>query len=105
MILTLLQIAITIVCLIDLTDINTTYRKIIAYMMGTTEEKVKVNLCSLCITWWVSLAFIVFTGAFTITNLMLCAIIAVSTPIIQEVIRLTQDIIITLTNKLYEIIH
>lgn len=101
MLLTLLQIGIIIVCIVDLTDIDTTYRKVIAYFMGTTEQSVKVHLCSLCITWWSTLLYTILTSL-TITNIMLCALIAVFTPVIQGIIKLIQDIIIKLIDIVYE---
>lgn len=105
MILTLLKIAILVVCIIDLTDINQTFKKVIAYLLKTTPERVKVNLCSLCICWWCSLAYIILTNQFTINNLMWCGIICVFTSPIKEIIKLIQDLIYNIINRIYEIIE
>lgn len=105
MILDLLQIAIITTAIIDHTDIIDSIKGAIAKWLRKSKERITIKPfeCSLCTTWWCCLSYITFTGHFTITNLMLCILMAVSTKVISNAIYTVQDLFIWMTNKINKI--
>ena len=50
--------------------------------------------CSLCMTFWTCLAYIILTNNFSIMNLVWCCGAAASTPILDEVLQFIRDAVI-----------
>lgn len=103
MILDLLLITIFVICLIDLTDINTSIKKYIAKIIHTKNyNSISVGLCSLCISWWSNLAYIIITGNISIINLLFAILFPVMSIQIKDIIVLIQDTITKIINLIYE---
>lgn len=58
--------------------------------------------CSLCLTWWTGLIWILITG-FRFDYVVLCLGIACFTPIIKDIILLTRDFLQYLIDRAYNI--
>lgn len=58
--------------------------------------------CSLCLTWWTGLIWILVTG-FRFDYVVLCLGIACFTPIIKDIILLTRDFLGWIIDRAYNI--
>lgn len=95
MIIDILQIAIIVVCIVDLSGIIQSIQKLFAKFLSAKDfNNIKLPLisCSLCVTWWTSLIYIIATGNFTLTNIMLSILIATMTSVIKDLILSVKDI-------------
>lgn len=101
----ILLIAAIIVLIIDISGAGITYQQIVAYFLKINDYKKIKKLCSLCITWWCCLTYIILTNQLTIFNVFYILLIACLTPQIQDILRLSQEIITKITNKIYEILE
>ena len=60
--------------------------------------------CSLCLTWWTTLLYIIITGHFTIPYIGFCALLSLLSSNISDLERYIKDFLVWLTNNLYKII-
>lgn len=105
--LNLLLIAICIVCVVDLTDFPTTIKRAISFIMTRgklVKDDYRIHFvdCSLCITFWVGLLYLILTSHLTILTLAVLLLIAVNTMTICSIIKLIMDIINICIKKIYE---
>lgn len=61
--------------------------------------------CSLCITWWIGLLYILFTGMFTWKYIAFVALISFLTPVIKDIMILIQDLFNKLIDLIYKVIN
>ena len=61
--------------------------------------------CSYCSTWWIGLLYLILTGNLTLYYVAALLFICSLTTITQELIYLTQDILIKLTTTIRKIIN
>jgi hypothetical protein len=104
--LNLLLISVIVVCIIDLTDFASTIKKVISFII-TRGTLVKDNYrlhfvdCSLCVTFWAGLLYLVLTGGLSIQTLATLLVIAVNTNTIYSILKLIMDIINIIIKKIY----
>lgn len=60
--------------------------------------------CPLCMTWWCCLAYIIVTGHFTLFNILVCLLLALSTGWIDSLYRLIFSVIETFIVWLNELL-
>lgn len=92
--LNILLIAIIWVFIIDISGFTYEIKTYIAKLLkiGKAEDvKDKPFFCSLCLTWWTGLFFLIFTHGFCLLNVAYLLFIACSTPIIKDVYYLFFD--------------
>ena len=93
MIIDILQIAIIVVCIVDLSGIIQSIQKLFAKFLSAKDfNNIKLPLISCSLTWWTSLIYIIATGNFTLTNIMLSILIATMTSVIKDLILSVKDI-------------
>lgn len=56
--------------------------------------------CSLCMSWWCNLIYIIVTGHFTIPMVFVILLISWVTPITNDIMTLVKTMIIKLLNKI-----
>ena len=105
MILNFLIIAVIWVVILDLTDFMPTVKGWISSILTkgkchNSDYQLKPFDCSLCMSWWSILIYIIVTNQFTLLNIMLALLIAWATPIIKDILILANTGINTLINKL-----
>ena len=61
--------------------------------------------CSTCMTHWVGLLVLLCSGELTLMSYAALLLVAISTDLIQGIIRLAKDIIVTLIRTLYILIE
>lgn len=92
-------------------DISGFYQEITCIISGWMTNGVikkpimiKPFCCSLCMTFWLSLIYILCMGCFTIPMIAYCCLIAYMTPVIADTLRLVTELlktlIIAVNNKL-----
>lgn len=108
MIIKLLIITCLIVWIIDLTDIVTYLKKLIWKWVWNSkpykEFTIKPLDCSLCMTWWIGLIYILVMGQFNILMIGLVGLFSFLTPVIRDGLNLIKDIFVKLINWLYKIL-
>lgn len=92
-------------------DISGFYQEITSNISGwLTNGKIKKPImikpfcCSLCMTFWCSIIYIIYSGCFTIPMIAYCCLMAYMTTVISDLLRLFTDIlkscILKISNKL-----
>ena len=63
----------------------------------------KIFHCALCATTWVSIAYILLHGEFSLTNLCIVLLFAYSTNVLAELLHFVIDLALTIISKLRDI--
>ena len=107
--LNLFFISVIIVFITDITDFSDTVKKIFSFI--TTKGKIvktdfRLHLidCSLCQIWWVCIIYLLIIKDFTLLNLVYVCLLAAFSDIIKNSILLLKDILIKITQLIYELI-
>ena len=98
--LTLIAVITTIV--IDMTDFITSIKNVIKkYLNIKGNIALKPFDCSLCMTFWLCTIYLLIYNQLSLKYITITLLLAISTEIIQSLIRLAQDIITKLIDILY----
>lgn len=106
-ILKLIIIQIIIVFIVDLSGFITSLKlfisnKITNGKMSTTNFSLKPFSCSLCMTWWIGLLYILLIHHFTIPLIGVVCLLAFLTPVTMNFLLLIKDLINKLLDTIYE---
>lgn len=66
--------------------------------------RIKPFDCSLCLTFWTGLVYLIYTHTFSLKYLAVLLFIATCTPLIADGIRLIQDAFSKIINGLYDLL-
>lgn len=110
MITDLLIMTCVIVWIIDLTDIVEVIKKQIwKYVWNEKKEYREYTLkpidCSLCMTWWTGLIYLIIVGKFNLMMIGLVGLLSFLTPVVRDILILIKDILINSINLIYKILH
>lgn len=110
MILNFFCIAVIWVVILDLTDFMSTIKGWISSILTkgkshNSEYRLKPIDCSLCMSWWSILAYIIIVDQLSLVNIMLALLIAWLTPVIKDTLILINTLINTLITKLMKTIY
>lgn len=103
----LLILTCLIVWIEDLTDFvdtmkvklwNWTYNHSVPYKPFT----IKPFDCSLCLSFWIGLIYIVLAGQFTIPMIGYVGLLSFMTPVICDVLRMMKDIMVKIIDLVYK---
>lgn len=110
MILNIFLIAVIVVIVVDITDFVDNIKKLISSLL--TNGRIKSNNysikpidCSLCLSFWLSLIYLIIIKQVSLFTITYTLLIAILTPNIQDVIRLVQDSLTKAINILYKKIN
>ena len=67
--------------------------------------KLKPFSCSLCMTFWVGLIYLLITHSFTIPYIAFVCLLAFLTPVTGDFLTLIKDTLTKIITKLYELLH
>lgn len=105
MIIDLILIQLIIVYIIDLSGAVESLKLFISKILTkgkiqTTNFDLKPFTCSLCMTWWIGLIYLLICHSFTIPYIALVALLSYLTPLSSSILLLIKDLVIFLVNKL-----
>lgn len=109
----LILINIITVIVIDGTDFPSTLKKALTYIFtkgkaATDNYRFHLFDCSLCVCWWLSILYVIFTGSFSIPMIAICLLSALFTKQTLSILLFIQDLvdtIINILNKLLKLIN
>ena len=110
MILDLFCITFIIVFIVDISGVVYHIKKYILKLLfklkNPDPESMHIHLleCSLCITWWSGIIYILLTNNFNIYSLALVAVFSLLTSVIGNTIQLILDLCNTIISKIYSLI-
>lgn len=105
MIIDLILIQLIIVFIIDLSGAAESFKLFISKILTkgkiqTTNFDLKPFTCSLCMTWWTGLIYLLICHSFIIPYIALVALLSYLTPLSSSILLLIKDLAIFLVNKL-----
>lgn len=105
--LNLLFIAIIVVCIVDISGIMDSIKKLISMIWTNgkiikTDFRIKPLDCSFCMNWWIGLIYLICIGQCSLMLIAYILLLSVMTPVIQQFIILVKDLLIKITNVIYE---
>lgn len=97
-VLDLFLIAVIVVCIVDISGFIDTVKSALNKLItkgkfSNSNYRLKPLDCSLCSTFWLGLAYLIYCNSVSLLNIAILLLIAISTPIINDIIRLIQDLI------------
>lgn len=103
----LFLIAVITVCIIDLSGFIDTFKSVLNKILtrgkiSNSDYTLKPIDCSLCMTFWIGLIYLIYHNSISLLNIAVLLLIAISTPIIHDIIRLILDIFSKIINLIYK---
>ena len=97
----LFLISIIVVCIVDISGFIDTLKSALNKVItkgkfSNSNFSLKPIDCSLCMVFWAGLIYLIYCNSISLLNIAILLLIAISTPIINDIIRLLQDLIIKL---------
>ena len=99
----LFEITVIVVIIVDISGYIDSIKSFVGKVLGINNVKLKPLDCSLCMTFWVSMAYLIYANELSITTLMFSLLLSTMTPIIKDAIYLVRDSIGKAINKIYNI--
>lgn len=101
----ILLITLIIVFIVDISGaidhlVNPLVKRILR-IPKTSRIEIPLISCSLCMTFWSGLIYIVCMGEFTLLNIFFVCLCAFLTPHIKDFYILVRDVLTTIQNKIY----
>lgn len=103
MVIDLILISIIVVFVIDLSGIIDHLKKLLWKLLKSEPYQpyiFKPFDCSLCMTWWISLIWLLITNQLSLITITVVCITSFLTPVIENLLILIKDILIILLNKI-----
>lgn len=106
----LFTITVIICYIVDLSGIIGSVKwfiwKKISKGIGRPENiKLKPFECSLCMTFWIGLLYLILIGSFTLPNIQIVCILSLISKNITGLMRLLQEALVALEDRLYDLIQ
>lgn len=102
---TLPLIAFCCVAVIDVTDIIDSLDGLLSRLIGVKAHVPKPFSCSLCMTHWIGLIWLLCTGSLTLPLYAWLLLLSLLTPVIQDIVRLFIEACSALTNAVARLIE
>lgn len=103
----LFLISIIVVCIVDLSGFVGTLKSVLSKVLTkgkitNSDYQLKPIDCSLCMTWWCGLIYLIIYHQLTLLNITILLLISTSSFLINDIIRLIQDLITKIINIIYK---
>ena len=100
----LFEITVIVVIIVDISGFIDSIKAFVGKVLGINNVSLKPLDCSLCMTFWVSMAYLIYANELSITTLMFSLLISVMTPVIQDLIYLIRDILGSILLKISKLL-
>lgn len=100
----LLYITLIVVFITDISGVIDHIKSALSKWLKCRVPSLKPFDCSLCMTWWVCLLYVLIAEPITFSNVTLCALCAIFADKVGDTISLVRDIITKTINKLYQLL-
>ena len=101
----LIEIAVIVVIIIDISGFIDSIKEFIGRLLNIANVRLKPLSCSFCMTFWVSMCYLIYANELSLTTLMFSLLMSVMTPTISDLIYLIRDLIGNLINKISNLIN
>lgn len=106
---TIIVIQIICVIIIDLSGFTESLLTAISYFLTQgkitkTDYSIKPFTCSLCMTWWLSLIYLVITHNLSLLLILTALLAAYLTPITKDILILISDLAAKLNRVIYNLL-
>ena len=89
----LIELTVIVVIIVDISGFIDSIKSLIGKVLGINNVKLKPLDCSLCMTFWVSMVYLLITNELSITAVMVTLLLSTMTPVIGDLIYLIRDIL------------
>lgn len=101
----LILVALITIYIVDLSGFTDSWRAALARVLHVKELKPLPPFdCSLCMVWWVCLAFLLTSAKLSLPMVALSALLSYLSHPLGQMLRLIHEALLTLTNRLYDIL-
>lgn len=92
------------VFVVDLSGFTDTWLSFLSHYKGKRIVELKPFSCSLCMTWWVGLAYLLITGHFTLPFIALVALLSFLTSPIAQLLTFVREGLNKIINLLLSVL-
>lgn len=98
-----------IVFIVDISGWTATWKRWLSLLLtngkiGSIDYDLKPFSCSLCMTWWIGLIYLLIAGKFTIGYIAFLALVAAATRIEESIFNLLEDIIFSVIKRIEKLL-
>ena len=101
---TLLQVAVLVVFVIDLSGVVDSIKGAIGRFIGRRLVRLRPIDCSLCMVWWTTLIVALCLGELTLSVACWCALLSLMSKPIGDTIMLAREFFVVIINALYKLL-
>ena len=96
----LILVALITIYVVDLSGFTDTWLKFISAYKGRKITELKPFSCSLCMVWWVCLAYLVTTSQLTLSLVAFTALLSFLSIPMGQILVLLREVMLYIVNKL-----
>lgn len=102
MLIKLLFLTLIVVFIIDISGIIESTENFLTKILKGKVRIKKPFSCSLCMTWWAGLIFIIYFNQFTLINICAVALFAYLTNVISSLLIFLRELMLSVIGKMYD---
>ena len=96
----LILVALITIYVVDLSGFTDTWLKFLSAYKGRNITELKPLSCSLCMVWWVCLAYLVTTSQLTLSLVAFTALLSCLSIPMGQILVLLREVVLHIINKL-----
>ena len=96
----LILVALITIYVVDLSGFTDTWLKFLSAYKGRKITELKPFSCSLCMVWWVCLAYLVTTSQLTLSLVAFTALLSFLSIPMEQILVLLRELMLCIVNKL-----
>lgn len=100
----LILVALVTIYIVDLSGFTETWLKVLSHYKGRKIQDLKPFSCSLCMVWWMCLAFLLMSAKLTLPLVAFSALLSMMSVPIGQLLILVREAMIAIINKLTDLL-
>lgn len=96
----LILVAMITIYVVDLSGFTDTWLKFLSAYKGRKIQELKPFSCSLCMVWWICLAFLLMSAKLTLPLVAFSALLSFLSVPLGQILVLLREVILYIVNKL-----